>query len=130
MAEEMFRGKTAKDLQAMSLDEFAKLAPSRIRRSLKRGFTEQQKKLMLKIQKFKLGKTKKPVKTQVRDMVILPEMIGLNIYVYNGRTYEPVFVTTEMMGHYLGEFTMTRTKVSHSAPGIGATKSSAGVQKK
>ena len=57
-------------------------------------------------------------------------MIGLTIHVYTGKEYVPVVVSHEMIGSYLGEFTMTRKKVQHSAPGIGATKSSASVSVK
>ena len=80
---------------------------------------------MAKISKARAGKTKKPVKTQVRDMVVLPDMVGMMIHVHKGKVFEPISIEIEMLGHYLGEFTMTRSKVQHSAPGIGATKSSA-----
>ena len=57
-------------------------------------------------------------------MVVLPEMVGLEIKVYDGKTFVPVRVESEMVGHYLGEFTYNRKKLAHSAPGVGATKSS------
>jgi ribosomal protein uS19 len=57
-------------------------------------------------------------------MLIFPEMVGLKIGVYNGRKFEIVEVKPEMIGHYLGEFSLTRVRVSHGSPGIGATKSS------
>jgi len=126
MAKELlFKGKTIEELRAMSMQDFAKLLPSRQRRSIKRGFTPLQKKLLAKISKARAGKTKKPVKTQVRDMVVLPDMVGMMIHVHKGKVFEPISIEIEMLGHYLGEFTMTRSKVQHSAPGIGATKSSA-----
>lgn len=128
--ETMFKGKTIEELKAMSIQEFAKLLPSRQRRSLKRGFTPLQKHLLSKISKYKAGKTKKPVKTQVRDMVVLPDMVGLTIHIHRGKVFEPVNIELDMLGHYLGEFVMTRQKVQHSAPGIGATKSSAAVSVK
>ncbi len=114
-----FKGKTVEELQKMPLDEFAKLIPSRRRRSLKRGLTPQQKKLL-----ERLRKRQKAVKTHVRDMVIIPEMIGKRILVYMGKDWVTVDVTGEMLGHVLGEFSMTRHRVQHSAPGVGATKSS------
>lgn len=58
-------------------------------------------------------------------MIVLPEMVGKLIQVHNGKIFAPVAITDEMIGHYLGEFALTRQKVKHSAPGIGATKSSA-----
>ncbi len=126
MAKELlFKGKTIEQLKAMSVMEFAKLLPSRQRRSLKRGFTPLQKRLAAKIIKAQSGKTKKPVKTHCRDMVIMPNMVDMIIHVHKGKIFEPVNITIEMLGHYLGEFTVTRAKVQHSAPGIGATKSSA-----
>lgn len=126
MAKELlFKGKTIEQLSAMSIQEFAKLLPSRQRRSLKRGFTPLQKKLIAKISKAQSGKTKKPVKTHCRDMIILPNMVNMIIHIHKGKSFEPVSITIEMLGHYLGEFTVTRSKVQHSAPGIGATKSSA-----
>ena len=84
-----------------------------------------QKRLLIKIKKAKEGKYKRSVKTQCRDMIIIPEMIGLTIHVHAGKLYVPVEIQPDMLGHYLGEFTLTRTRVTHSAPGIGATKSSA-----
>jgi small subunit ribosomal protein S19 len=57
-------------------------------------------------------------------MVIVPAMIGKTIKVYNGKEFFPVMITGEMLGHYLGEFSHTRKGVSHSAAGIGATRSS------
>ena len=120
-----FYGKTLDELKKMSLKEFAEIAPSRIRRTLKRGFTEQQKLFLIKMKKAKDGKYKKPLKTQNRDLVIIPEMIGMTINVHNGRAFERVMVNIEMLGHRLGEFTQTRSSVKHGAAGIGATRSSA-----
>ena len=57
-------------------------------------------------------------------MIILPEMVGVKIGVYNGKEYTPVEVKPEMIGHRLGEFALTRKPVKHSSPGFGATRSS------
>ena len=119
-----YKGKVAEELSKMDIKEFIKLIPSRKRRSIVRGFTVQQKLLLKKIEKYK--QTKKSIKTHVRDMIVIPEMIGSHLLVYTGKDWTPVIITEEMMGHYLGEFTLTRRKVAHSAPGIGATKSSSG----
>jgi len=115
----MFRGKTLEELQKLSLEEFSKLIPSRQRRSLLRGFTVQQKKLL-----ERLRKKNKAQKTHVRDMVIIPEMVGKKILVYSGKEWVQVDIKAEMLGHRLGEFSQTRRKVMHSAPGVGATRSS------
>jgi len=63
-------------------------------------------------------------------MIIVPQMVGWTIYVHNGKEFIPFLVTIEMLGHCLGEFSYTRQKVQHSAPGIGATRSSAALSVK
>ena len=65
-----------------------------------------------------------PIRTHLRDMPILPEMVGLTFAVHNGQSFERVKVEPEMIGHYLGEFQLTRTSVEHGQAGIGATRSS------
>lgn len=120
-----FRGMTIDDVKKLSLTEYMELVPARQRRSLKRGFTDAQKILLKKI---RAGK--KDVKTQIRDMVIIPEMIGVTIRIHRGNTFDPVKITPEMLGHTLGEFTYNRKRVQHSAPGIGATRSSSAVSVK
>ncbi len=120
-----YRGKTVEELQKMDLKDFAKLVPSRQRRSLTRGFTDAQKKLLKKVQATKEGKYGKTLRTHCRGIVIIPDMIGLKILVHNGKDFMPVVVTEDMLGHYLGEMVLTRQRVQHSAPGVGATKSSA-----
>lgn len=122
MAKEfLYKGKTVEELKKMSLVELSKILPAKERRKLKRGLTETEKKFLLKIKKS----DKKPAKTHCRDMMVLPEMFGKLIQVYNGKTFVPLQITEDMIGHCLGEFVLTRQKVKHSAPGIGATKSSA-----
>jgi len=120
-----YRGKSTAELQKMDFKDFMILLPARQRRSLTRGFTEAQKKLLKKIKAAKEGKYGKLIKTHCRNMIILPEMIGLKIMVYKGKEFVPVVIAEDMIGHYLGEMVMTRQKVEHSAPGVGATKSSA-----
>lgn len=114
-----YYGKTIEQLQKMSLEEFTKLLPARQRRTILRGFNEKQKKLI-----EKLRKAQKPVRTHCRDMLIIPEMIGKKVAIHNGKEWILVELKQEMVGHYLGEFALTRKQVKHSAPGVGATKSS------
>ncbi len=121
---ELYKGKTVEELKTISMQDFMLLLPSRQRRTLKRGVSEEQKKLLKMLQQSREGKYKKPVKTHCRDMVILPEMIGQQVQIYNGKEFTPLTITYDMIGRYLGEFALTRKKVEHSAPGIGATKSS------
>lgn len=121
----VFRGKTLEELKKISVNELAQLLASRQRRTLKRGFTEQQKILLKKIRS-----NTKNIETHCRDMVILPEMVGMIIKVHHGKEFIPVMIEPEMIGHCLGEFALTRKKVAHSAPGIGATRSSASLSVK
>ncbi len=123
MAKEItFKGKTIEELKKMSLNEFAEIIPSRARRSIKRGITEDQKKVLEKIKKGD-----KDIKTHARDMVIIPQMVGTVIKIYNGKEYFQLHITEEMLGCFLGEFALTRRRVAHNAPGVGATRSSASV---
>ena len=120
-----FKGKTTEDLKKLSINELAQLLTARQRRTIKRGFGEHQK-ILLK----KLRSGKKNIETHCRDLIILPEMIGTTIKVHQGKEFVPVMVEADMIGHYLGEFVLTRKKVAHSAPGIGATRSSASLSVK
>lgn len=120
MAKYEFRGKSFEEIEKLSIEEFAKLLKSRQRRSLTRGLTETQTKLLEKIRKNP-GKFHK---TMDRQMIILPEMVGVKIGIYSGREYVSVDIKQEMLGHRLGEFVSTRKRVGHSAPGFGATRSS------
>ena len=120
-----YRGKKLEELKTLSLNELASLMPARQRRSLKRGLTEQQKILLKKIKKNESN-----IETQCRDMIILPEMVGKAIKVHSGKEFVPVIIVDEMIGHCLGEFVLTRRRVEHSAPGIGATRSSAALSVK
>jgi len=121
----MYYGRNLVDLQKLTLGEFAKITNSRARRSLKKGLTEAQKKLLKRIER-----DSKNIETHCRNMVILPIMVGKTIKVHDGKSFVPLTIEREMLGHYLGEFALTRKKVQHSAPGIGATKSSASISVK
>ncbi|MCD4764981.1 MAG: 30S ribosomal protein S19 [Methanosarcinales archaeon] len=114
-----YRGKTLQDLKSLSLEEFAKLLPARQRRTINRGLGDEHKKILNKIND---GDT--TIKTHLRDMIILPGMVGLNLEIHNGKSFEKVEVIPEMLGHYFGEYSFTRKRVSHGSAGVGATKSS------
>ena len=123
----MYRGYTFDEIQAMSMDDFIHLLPSRQRRSLRRGLTKDQRILLENIRRAKeIQKEggKAVVKTHARDMIILPEMVGVTILVHNGKEFVPVEIVPEMIGHYLGEFAATNKPVKHGSPGIGASRSS------
>ena len=120
-----FKGKTVEELKNVSLKEFINLLSSRAKRSLERGFTDTQKILLKKIKAKNEGTYKKIIKTHCRNIIVIPNMLGLEIFVHNGKEFGKVMIIEEMLGHRLGEFVDTRKKIAHSAPGIGATKSSA-----
>jgi len=123
-----YRGFGLTDLLAMSMDEFIRLLPSRQRRSLQRGLSAEQRKLLEAIRKIKQspeeGQKGQPIKTHARDMVILPEMVGVTILVHNGKDFSALEIKPEMIGHYIGEFAITNKPVKHGVPGIGASRSS------
>ena len=123
-----YRGYTLEELQQMPLDNVIQLFPARQRRSLKKGFLPRQKKVLEKIRKLKKEKDKggRPViiKTHSRDMIVLPEMVGMTFGIYNGKQFVDVTIQPEMIGCYFGEFAVTRQKVQHGDPGMGATRSS------
>ncbi len=119
-----YRGYTLEELQKMPLEKVAELLPSRQRRSLLRGLTPEEKKLLEKIREYKEKKMESPIKTHCRDMIILPEMVGVKVAVHNGKEFTVFEILPEMIGHRLGEFSQTRKKVTHGTPGIGATRSS------
>ena len=73
---------------------------------------------------IKDGKNPKPIRTHCRDMPVLPEMVGLNFEIYNGKEFVKVELVPDMIGQYLGEFSLSRKPVQHSSPGVGATRSS------
>jgi small subunit ribosomal protein S19 len=98
----------------------ATVLSSRARRSMIRGFSEENEHFLSRVRRSN-GKT---VRTHRRDMPILPEFVGKTISVYSGQTFIPVEIKPEMIGHYLGEFAITRRSVAHSGPGVGATRSS------
>lgn len=111
----------------MSMDEFIKLLPSRQRRSLQRGLNQTQRTLLENIRVAKKNAKegeKASVKTHARDMIVLPEMVGVTLLIHNGKEFTPVDIEPEMMGCYLGEFAITNKPVRHGSPGIGASRSS------
>ena len=117
-----YRGKTLEELQDMSLEDFSKLLNARERRALKRGLTKQEKRLLETVRHNK-GKDKL-IRTHTRDMIVLPEMVGAKLGIHNGKEFRLVVIDAGMIGHRLGEFALTRSRVKHSAPGLGATRSS------
>jgi small subunit ribosomal protein S19 len=119
-----YRGKTLEELNSMSTEALLEILPSRARRSLNRGVSEEKRKLLEDARAIKEGKKEGQIKTHARDMIVLPTMVGLTISVHNGREFVPLEVKPEMIGRYLGEYVITNKKVVHGTPGIGASRSS------
>lgn len=117
-----YKGLNEQELRSISMDEFIRLLPARKRRSLRRGLSERQRILIEKM------RSKNPkdgrLKTHARDLIILPEMIGKSVHVYNGKEFVEVKLDIKKVGHYLGEFSITNQPVRHGRPGIGASRSS------
>jgi len=121
-----FRGKTLAELKALDVREFAKLLRARQRRSVLRQFQKIED--FVSRAKVKLS-NKKPIKTHQRTLIVVPQMVGMRIGVYNGQAFVPVDVKGEMLGHVIGEFALTRQKVKHGSAGVGATKGSRALSK-
>lgn len=118
-----YHGKTLEELKSMSLEDFAKLLPSRQRRSLNRMLAAKEDDERLKLYKKIKESSGKKVRTHCREFIILPEMVGMTISVYNGKEFIDLMINEKMIGHVLGEFALTRGFMKHSAPGIGASRS-------
>ncbi len=120
-----YRGHTLEELQEMDLDEVSELLPARARRTIDRGLDTEQRKLLEQARAAGEEETANdPIRTHLRNMPIVPAFVGLTFAVYTGQSFERVEVEPEMIGHYLGEFQLTRTSVEHGQAGIGATRSS------
>ena len=119
-----YRGLSQKELESLSLDKILELFPARARRSLTRGINDNKRKLIEEMKATKSGTLKGTINTHLRDVLILPTMIGVTVNVFSGKEFRPVTITTEMVGHYLGEYVITNKRVSHGAPGVGASRSS------
>ena len=119
-----YRGYTLDQLNSMSTEAILQLLPTRARRSLNRGISDDKRKLLEDVRSQKDGKLEGQIKTHARDMIILPVMVGATIGVYTGKEFVALHVKPEMIGHYLGEYAITNKKVVHGTPGIGASRSS------
>ena len=119
-----YRGLSQSELENLSLDKLFGLLTARARRSLTRGINDNKRKLIEEMKSAKAGKLKNPINTHLRDVLILPTMIGNTLNVFSGKEFVPVTITTEMIGHYLGEYVITNKRVSHGAQGVGASRSS------
>lgn len=122
-----YRGKTLEELKKLDVREFSKYLSSRTRRYVLRQFQDIEKFVVLANKK---SAKKKLIKTHRRDIVIVPGMVGMKISIYNGKSFIPVIVTEEMLGHKFGEFAPTRARIKHGKAGAGATKGTRAKSKK
>lgn len=115
-----YRGYTLEELQAMTLTELMPLLPARARRSYKRGLNKEQQRFIERLRK----NDKEILRTHRREIIVMPDFVGKKVAIYNGKEYKIIEIIPEMIGHYLGEFAITRKFEKHSGPGVGATRSS------
>jgi small subunit ribosomal protein S19 len=123
-----FKGYSLEQLQSLSVESLLPVLNSRQRRSLDKRvakyMNDEKRKLREELKLLREGKLKGQLKTHIRDMIILPDMIGLTISVYNGKEFSPVHIRPEMTGHYIGEYAITNKRVQHGSPGVGSSRSS------
>lgn len=126
-----FRGKEIDDLIALSNDQLIQLFPARQRRRFQRGLKHKYSRLIQKIRKAKKnvqpGEKPAPVKTHLRNAIVVPEMVGSIVGIYNGKDFINVEIKFDMIGTYLAEYAMSYKPCRHGKPGVGATKGSANV---
>lgn len=130
-----YRGVALADLEKMPIDKLRGLLGARQRRSLKRGVTDGKRKVIARMRaaraadsageaKEGAGGAPPRIRTHLRDLIILPFMVGTTAHVYNGKEFKEVEIKPEMIGHYIGEYSLSGRRVSHGAPGVGASRSS------
>lgn len=115
----LYRGLTLDKLQSLSLEELAELLPARARRSIERGMVQKNRRFFRHLERGD-----EVIKTQSREIIILPSMVGRKISVHDGRSFVGLNIIPEMIGHQIGEFALTRKEVKHTGVGVGATRSS------
>src|SRR2546428_11279673 len=107
-----YRGHSVDELKQMSMDEFIKLLPSRQRRSLLKGLTNEQRILMEHVRQTRKenGGKPAPVKSHVRDMIVIPEMLGLNLQLHSGKEKGPIEINPEIIWHFVWQSTIPHHK--------------------
>jgi small subunit ribosomal protein S19 len=123
-----YKGYSGDQIKRLSIETLMPLLNSRQRRSLDRRLstymTDEKRKFREELKLSREGKITSPLKTHLRDMIILPDMIGLSVLVHNGKEFIPFTIRPEMVGHYLGEYSITNKRVQHGSPGVGSSRSS------
>ena len=116
-----YHGLSKEELANIPNEKLFKLFTARVRRSLTRGINDDKRKLM---EEMKDKNQKNPITTHLRDVIILPYMVGVTVHIFSGKEFVPITITLQMVGHYLGEYVITNKRVNHGAPGVGASRSS------
>lgn len=123
-----FKGYSGEQIQKLSIETLMPLLNSRQRQSLDKRLStymnDEKRKFREDLKLARDGKLKGQLKTHLRDMIILPDMIGLTVLVHNGKEFVSYVIKPEMVGHYLGEYAITNKRVQHGAPGVGSSRSS------
>ena len=123
-----FRGLNVDQLKNLSIEALLPLLNARQRRSLDKRVgkykNDEKRKIRERIKNVREGNSNETIRTHVRDMIILPDMVGITINIHNGKDFSPITIKPEMIGHYLGEYSITNKRVQHGAPGVGASRSS------
>lgn len=123
-----FRGVGLEALLKMPTHQLDQLLDARDSRRFHRGLKRESMDLIKRLREAKVaappGEKPELVRTHRRDVIIVPEMVGGIVGVYNGKSFNPVEIKPEMIGHYLAEFSITYKPIKHGRPGIGATHSS------
>lgn len=123
-----FRGLNVDQLKNLSIEALLPLLNARQRRSLDKRvgkyMNDEKRKLRERIKNVREGNSNETIRTHVRDMIILPDMVGITLNIHNGKEFTPITIKPEMIGHYLGEYSITNKRVQHGAPGVGASRSS------
>ena len=125
---QIFRGIELDNLLEMNMEQVVALLNSRQRRRFKHGLSGKYDRLIKKLRIAKkdvpVGEKPKPVKTHLRNAIIVPEMCGSVVECYGGKYWNQIEVKADMVGHYLAEFSLTYKPIRHGKVGVGATRSS------
>lgn len=123
-----FRGLDIDALTALKNEQLIELLRCRQRRRFNRGLKHKYQRFIMKIRKAKKnlqpGEKPAPVKTKLRNAIVLPEMVGSVVGIHSGNTYSNVEIKFDMIGRYLAEFAISYKPTKHGKPGVGATKGS------
>lgn len=123
-----YRGIPLEDLVKLPMDKQLKLFNARQRRTLSRyianGISDNRRKIIEDIKATKAGRRSGPIRTHMRDLIVMPYHVGITVEVYSGKEFVPVTIIPEMIGRYIGEYVITNKRVMHGSPGVGASRSS------